>query len=130
MLFIDALFAFFIALFFALIFSHGCRRTGPWCGFIPFFVVLFFATWAGGLWLFPFGPAMFGVTWMPFLLFSLFVALLLAATPQPIPPTTKEQAVEQAKEEVAVEQTLNMFFWVIIIFLIIGIIGKYVINTM
>ena len=126
MFFGDILFALALAIIFTAIFAGGCRRRGPWCGLVPFFIILFFATWAGGLWLYPFGPLWFGVSWMPFLIFGLLVALLLAAATEPMPPKTAQEAVDQAKEEVAAEQTLNVFFWVILVLLIIGIISAYI----
>jgi len=47
------------------------------------FVVLLLATWAGGVWLPPLGPAAWGVHWLSFVVVGLFVALLLAATMPP-----------------------------------------------
>jgi hypothetical protein len=44
-----------------------------------FFLILFLATWVGGMWIYPFGPVFFGGYLFPFLLVGLVVALVLAA---------------------------------------------------
>jgi hypothetical protein len=42
-------------------------------------VTLFLATWAGGVWVVPFGPTHLGVTWLPFLLIEILLAVLIVA---------------------------------------------------
>src|SRR5689334_22780496 len=42
-------------------------------------LILFLATWAGGIWLVPFGPRLWGVAWGTFVVVGLVVALLMAA---------------------------------------------------
>jgi len=59
---------------FVLVIQRGERRTG----FFWLFVVVFLVTWAGGVWLRPFGPTLWGVCWLGFLLAGLFILLLLA----------------------------------------------------
>jgi hypothetical protein len=46
---------------------------------LAFFVVVLLATWAGGVWLAPFGPQVWGISWLSFLLIGVVVALMLAA---------------------------------------------------
>jgi hypothetical protein len=48
-------------------------RTPVWA----LFVILFLATWAGGVWVVPFGPTHLGVTWLPFLLIEIMLAVLV-----------------------------------------------------
>jgi hypothetical protein len=121
----DVLLALVIALLFTAIFVGRCCRRGPWASLWTFFVILFLATWAGGLWITPFGPLIFGIYWMPFLLIGLLVALLLAAAEPVCPPRTTKEAVEQAKEEIAVERTINAFFWVLAVMLGVFIMSAY-----
>jgi len=54
-------------------------RTGPWSGRIWFGLVLFLFTWVGGVWGGPYGPVLWGVSWLPFVFFGLIFALLMAA---------------------------------------------------
>jgi hypothetical protein len=93
--------------------------------------ILFLATWAGGLWVMPFGPVWWGVPWLPFLLVGLFIALLLAAlipgeTQRPRPKTPSEiqrQAHADAESIIA----LDIFFWFSIVGFLVAIIVGYVI---
>lgn len=54
-----------------------------WTALAFLFLALFLPIWAGGMWLGPMGPAMFGMYALPFLLIGLCVALLLAAVSPP-----------------------------------------------
>ncbi len=42
-------------------------------------LILLLATWAGGLWILPLGPRVWGVSWAGFVAAGLFVALLVAS---------------------------------------------------
>ncbi|HEX4337267.1 MAG TPA: hypothetical protein VH062_15230 [Polyangiaceae bacterium] len=48
-------------------------------GVFAMLLVLFLATWAGGIWLVPVGPKLWGVAWVGFVVAGLFVALLIGA---------------------------------------------------
>jgi hypothetical protein len=82
--FIDFLLAIAIALAFSILFvlvmgrRRGPGRSGP-LPFVWLFVILLMTAWAGGLWIGPIGPVVFGVAWMPFLIAALVVALVIAA---------------------------------------------------
>ena len=96
MIFIDFLFAFFIALALAGILAAftGDRRTRR-TGALPLFLFLFFlllmTTWAGGVWMTPFGPVLWGAYWLPFLAVAVIVALLLAALMPPARPPARPE---------------------------------------
>lgn len=47
-----------------------------------FFVILFLATWAAGMWLVPWGPVAWGVAWLGWLAVALIVTLILGAASQ------------------------------------------------
>jgi len=74
------LMAFLLAIILTLLLAVGFRGQAWGAGLAFFFLILFLATWAGGLWLTPVGPLMMGVPWMSFLLVALIVGLILAAT--------------------------------------------------
>ena len=83
MFILDFVFAIAIALVLVLLFSLVFQYRGPWNSVLWFFVVVLMATWAGGVWLTPVGPAVGGFYWLPFLVAGLIVSLLLAATAIP-----------------------------------------------
>jgi len=126
MFIINLLLALFFALIFTLILGIRYQRLGPWHRIEAFFVILFLATWAVGLWITPFGPQFFGAYWVPFFLISLIFALLLAATPSG-PPKNTQEAIQQAREQTGIEMTINYFFWVLVFTLIFTILGYYLV---
>ncbi len=123
----ELIIALIIALMLSVIFVYGFRRAGPWPSFFLFFIIIFLATWAGGLWINPIGPSIRGVFWLPFLLVGAIFALLLAAA---TPPSPKETTIElktkkQLKKEKRIEAALNLFFWILIMALTIAIVIGY-----
>ncbi|HEX3593695.1 MAG TPA: hypothetical protein VHU80_01300 [Polyangiaceae bacterium] len=48
-------------------------------GVFALLLILFLATWAGGIWLAPVGPRLWGVAWGSFVVVGIFVALLIGA---------------------------------------------------
>lgn len=134
MIFFDLLTAVFFAFLFGLILTAVLGRRGPGRGegFLFFFLILFLFVWAGGIWLPPFGPLLWGVSWLNFLFLALFIMLLLAAVipSSRRPPRNKRELVEKIREEKMVEEavgiTIGYFFWIMVIFLIISIITRYV----
>ena len=60
--------------------------TAGWA-FFMFFVGLFLVTWAGGVWLAPLGPTLYGAPWVGFLIVGLVAALLAAVLTPASPPT-------------------------------------------
>lgn len=118
------LLALAVALFFTVIFGIRYRRTGPWMRIEAFFVVLFLATWGIGLWIIPFGPVIFGVSWMPFFLAGLIIGLFLAAASSR-PPKTPKEALTKAFEQAGVERSIDIFFWFLVMMFILAIAGRY-----
>lgn len=129
MVLIDLLFAFFFALLLAAIFGLAFRSRGPWGSIWLFFLILFLATWAGGVWMTPIGAPVWGAYWVPFLFVAVIFALILSAAAVAVPEeettveTVDEQRLEQ--EERATTATLGIFFWVLMVVLIIAIIASY-----
>jgi hypothetical protein len=112
------------------IFGVGIRRQTTWNVLLPFFMMLFLATWATGIWLTPVGPVIRGIFRLPFLLIGLLYALLLTAfIPSTRPSKSMREKAQQAEKEHETLQTFNLFFWLFITGLIIAIIGRYIIIT-
>lgn len=128
MFFVDLLLALAVAFVLSAIFSAAFHTRGPWGIWWVFLLVIFLVTWAGGLWLTPFGPTVFDVAWLPFLFVGLIVTLLLVAVVPPArPPRTYGEAVAEAQAEEAVIAAFSIFFWILLIGLFLTIILGYVV---
>jgi uncharacterized membrane protein YraQ (UPF0718 family) len=117
----DLIFALAVGLVFAAIFSLIFRRTGPWASFFVFFIIIALASWAGGVWLLPVGPPLFGVFWIPFLIFGFTFAILLAASA----PSRTYRSRRRATEDQSVVAAFDVFFIVLIGVLIAAIVVGY-----
>ena len=85
------------------------------------FVILFFAIWAGGLWVAPVGSSAGVIVWLPFLLIAvLLTVLVLALSPRGRPGHEQELEVERE-----VEAGLGLFFFVLVGALIAAIVAGY-----
>jgi len=127
MFLLDLLIAFVLALLITGVLSAAFDNRGPWGLWWVFLLVLVLATWAGGLWITPFGPPLFGVSWLPMLFVGLIFALLLAAAVPAKPPETHAEAVAQARAEAATAAAFSWFFWVSLIGLAVAILVAYLI---
>jgi hypothetical protein len=112
------------------------RRGGQRTGLIWLFLIIFLATWAGGTWLRPFGPSLWGVNWLAFLLVGLVIVLVLfIVLPRKAPRGRREtldmlDRIEQEKElEQVTYVTLSIFFWVLLSVLVMAIILRYIIGV-
>jgi hypothetical protein len=127
MFLVDLLLAFVVALLFTAMLSAVFHNSGPWGIWWVFLLVVFLATWAGGLWLTPFGPTLFDVAWLPFLFVGLIVTLILAAVVPPArPPRTYGEAVAEVQAQEAALAAFSIFFWIMLLGLILVIMLGYV----
>jgi hypothetical protein len=120
----DLVFALAVGLIFAAIFSLVFRRTGPWASFFVFFAIIALAAWAGGVWLQPVGPPLFGVFWVPFLIFGFIFAILMAAAA----PSSSYRSRRRAAEDRAVIAAFDVFFIVLIGILVASIVVGYLVR--
>jgi hypothetical protein len=124
MFFVHFLFALLIALLLTALFMAGFRLRSPW-GLLWFFVIILLASWAGGVWFTPFGPASWATGWLPFLLVGLIAALLIAAATLPEREESTVELVDTERrraERKAAKRALGIFFWVLVV-LLAGIIA-------
>jgi hypothetical protein len=131
MFFWDLIVAFFIALIISVILGgllgwERPDRPGIGAALVFLFLILFLATWAGGVWITPFGPAAWGVFWLPFLVVGIIIAFLIVALVPSRRPRTRQEAAQQAEEESENASMLGGLFWFFIILLIIAIIAGYI----
>src|SRR5947208_2012373 len=109
------LLAFVIALIVSLLFAP--REKGATVApVIVFFLVLFFAALAGGYWIVPFGPLVWGVAWMPLVFIVLVVAALFAA-PSPYTRSSKTDTAQAATGLAAI----GAFTWILLLVLLMAI---------
>ncbi len=100
-----------------------------WEGWFWFALLLLLFTWAGGAWVGPYGPVIWGYHWLPFLFFALVFALLIAAMAPSRPPGSNREAVEKVRAERTAETvtavSLGIFFWLLLALLIVALIFRY-----
>lgn len=133
MIFVDLLTAFIIAAFLSWLFylaTEGRKRRKV--GLFWIFLILFFSSWAGGIWIKPIGPAWWGIHWLSFLLAGSVVTLILIIAVPRRPPRGRHETLdmlESIEREREVEQaayfTLNIFFWGLLILLFLAILFRY-----
>ena len=124
--------ALIVALLVSVLFGYAQRRRIPRKGFFWFFLILLLATWAGGMWIGPFGPSFRGIFWLPFVLVAVVVGAFLAAIAPRRAPTGRIETLEMLEE---IEQkrklekltyiSFGVFFWVALFALITVIIVRY-----
>ena len=128
MVFIEVLFVMLVTFVYTAFFGIGIRRQTTWNVLLPFFMILFLATWATGIWLSPVGPFIRGIFRTSFIFIGLLYALLLTAfIPSTRPPQSLREKARQAEKERETLRIFNLFFWLFIAGLIIAIIARYVI---
>ena len=133
MFLIDFLVALAVALLLTVIIAALFGSTGPWPYAWLAFLLILLVAWAAGTWARPIGPPLWGVYWMPFLVFGLVVALVIAAATPPdggrrlsgeVPVSPEAAAREEgASDETAV--AVGMGVWILFIVLLVALVLGY-----
>jgi len=133
MILLEILAALLVSLVLSALFALATWKRGKRQGLVWLFLIIFFATWAGGLWMRPFGPTLWGIHWLSFLLVGVLVALILAASQARPKPRGRDETIEMLesmRQRREVEQvawvTLTIFFWVLMLALLSAILFRYV----
>jgi hypothetical protein len=133
MIILEVLTAFSVALLLSGVFALATRRGGRRTGLFWLFLIIFLATWAGGIWLRPFGPTLWGIHWLAFFLVGLVLALIIAVSAPGRPPKGRHETLdmlEQIEKEKEMEKlayiTLKPFFWVVLLALFVAIVIRYI----
>jgi hypothetical protein len=125
---VHLLFALAVALVFTAVLvaiGRGGYERANWATLVILFGILFLTTWAGGVWLHPVGPAIWGTAWMPFVAVGFVVALLVAAISPRRRPQTAVQAEEAAEAREVVGTTVTAFLWIFAVCLVAAITLHY-----
>lgn len=132
MIFPEFTVSLFIAFLMTGIYMILTRKSGRRTGLIWLFLIIFLSVWAGGMWLKPFGPTMWGVHWLTFLIAGIVVILLFFIFIPRKPPRGRNETIDmldQVEREKEIEEiayiTLSLFFWLLLAILIIAIVLRY-----
>jgi small neutral amino acid transporter SnatA (MarC family) len=101
-------------------------------GFLWLFLLVFFASWAGGIWLQPIGPSIGGVQWVQFLVAGLIIIGLIGLFTPDRPPRNRRETLEKLTQlrnikifEQATYFTLGILFWIILVSFVAVIVLHY-----
>lgn len=132
MIYAHPLLALVVAILLSLTLVSAMKRRGPGPGngLLFFFVIFLLFAWAGGIWMLPYGPMIWGTAGLGFLLVPLLLMLVIASLLPPARPRTARGLVEQAEYERAAEDaaavTVGAFFWATLFLLVALIFVRYV----
>jgi MFS family permease len=117
------------------LFAKTLKRRGKRKGFFWFFLIIFMITWAGGVWLTPFGPALLGIHWLPFILVGLVGAIVISFVAQRRYPRGRHETIdllESIEEGRELEQmtflSLNILFWIVLFMLLAAVLLRYILG--
>ncbi len=113
--------AFILALLVSLLFAVRSRKGASLTQALVFFFILFMAGIAGQYWIIPFGPVLWGVSWMP-LLFIVLIVTLLFASPSPRQHPVKETENDRSVQGAVV---ISLLLWILLLLLLIAVVVGY-----
>jgi hypothetical protein len=128
----DAIFALGIAFFLTVVFAVLGRRARSRRGLTLFFLIVFLAGWAGGVWISPVGPSWLGVYWLSFFIVGLIFALLLEGLAAFSKRSAVREKIEEieAKEEREIEGLFNAFLLTLLVLFAVAIVIGYVFHRL
>lgn len=106
-------------------FAVAGRRTKSGSRIVLFFLIIFFAAWAGGVWVTPVGPVFLGVYWLTFFIVGLVFALLLEAL-NALSGAPKSRVKDIDMEEKEIEKVVSYVFLILFLAFVIIIIAGYI----
>jgi hypothetical protein len=128
----DAIAALIVAVSVSALFVLFTKRRGRRTGLIWLFLIVFLATWSGGVWIKPIGPSLWGIHWLGFFLVGIMVGLIMAVFSYQKPPMGRHETLamlermeERERLREATYITLSLFVWVLLIALIVAVILRY-----
>jgi hypothetical protein len=124
MIFGDFLIALIISLFFTIVLVASRQKHRSWKKIITIFFILLFASWAGGVWITPVGPAFLGIYWLSFFIVALILSLVLETVSALHASPSDVAEKDTIKEEESIEVLISIsFLLLLIIFIGVLIIG-------
>ena len=129
MIFGEFLIALIISLFFTIVLVASSQKHRSWKKIITIFFILLFASWAGGVWITPVGPAFLGIYWLSFFLVALILALILETVSALHASPSDVDDKDTLKEEESLEVLISISFLLLLIIFIGVIIIGYINRT-
>lgn len=126
MVFGEFLIALVISLFFTIVLAVSGKKHRTWKKMIAIFLMMLFASWAGGIWITPVGPAFLGIYWLSFFIVALILALILETVTALHAPPSNINIKETQKEEESLEILIGFSFSILMIIFIIVIVVGYI----
>jgi hypothetical protein len=134
MLWIEMLFVVVFALLLSALLSWGLGWRHPGAeaaagtSLLFLFLVLVFAMWAGASWLPPWGPVLYGASWLNVLMVGLLVCLIVLAVAAPVhrPPRSPREAAAEAEQQAEVSTVFGLFFWLLLAGLVVAGLARLV----
>jgi hypothetical protein len=124
MIFGEFLIALIIALFFTTILAVSGKKHRTWKKVITIFLIMLFASWAGGIWITPVGPTILGIYWLSIFVVALILALIMETVSAMHASPSDVSKNETKKEEETLEVLISTSFLILlIIFMIVIVIG-------
>ena len=126
MIFGEFLIALIIALFFTTVLAVSGKKHRSWKKIMSIFLIVLFASWAGGVWITPVGPAFLGIYWLSFFIVALILVLILETVAALHATPTSFDKKESRKEEEALEALISTSFLMLLVVFIIVIVLGYI----
>ena len=120
--------AFIVALVLSAMLLLVVKAETTWNRFWSILITLTFAAWVGGLWIMPFGPVIWGIHILPFILMALLFGLILAAAGHLHSRQYREEPYytqEELRGKEGSKEALTIYFWALIAFLLILVVLRY-----
>jgi hypothetical protein len=116
--------AFMLALLISLGFSRSYRGESSGMPVIFMFVLLVLAGLAAQYWVTPFGPVVWGISWMP-LVAAVLIFTMLLITPSPYQGRRPRDKKEIIQNEVKAAATISIFMWLLLLLLSVSVLVGY-----
>lgn len=132
---VDFLIALIVTSVLGGLYFWGTRKSEPRKGLVWILLVILLATWAGGIWLRPFGPLFLGTPWLAFITVGIIVVLLFLISHTEMfrrgPRGRRDtlDMLERIEEDKAMKKaahlSLGVLFWFLLAVLIAAIMLRY-----
>lgn len=94
MLLLELLIALAVAALLSVLISKTVLSPIAQNHFVRVFLIIFFITWAGGIWIKPFGPSFHGIYWLSFILTGAIAALVIAISAHNRLPRNRQETLQ------------------------------------
>jgi hypothetical protein len=132
---VDLITALIIAGGLSYLFARNLKRRGRRSGFFWFFLMIFMATWAGGVWLTSFESMRPFSRWLLFFAVGLAGAFVVSFLAGRRYPTNRHETIDlldRAREGRELEKvtylSLNVLFWAVLLVLLAAIVFRYLLD--